>query len=129
MNLDGAVGRRSGPTPPRLLPGAMSFSRLGEWNVTEANSAVPDEHRTEVALIVGGGPGISASCARLFSSGGMRVAVAARNPDKPVLQVLEETRGGDSPPFGQEVLSWGGRGRVEGGAGLQHGAGDVEEAI
>jgi hypothetical protein len=38
-------------------------------------------------------------------------------------------RGGDSPPFGQEVLSWGGRGRVEGGAGLQHGAGDVEEAI
>jgi len=93
MNLDGAVGRRSGPTPPRLLPGAMSFSRLGEWNVTEANSAAPDEHRTEVALIVGGGPGISASCARLFSSRGMRVAVAARNPDKPVLQVLEETRG------------------------------------
>src|SRR6516164_1491330 len=93
MNLDGAVGRRSGPTPPRLLPGAMSFSRLGEWNVTEANSAAPDEHRTEVALIVGGGPGISASCARLFSSRGMRVAVAARNPDKPVVQVLEETRG------------------------------------
>ena len=42
---------------------------------------------------------------------------------------LPEQGGGDSPPFGQEVLSWGGRGRVEGGAGLQHGAGDVEEAI
>ncbi len=42
----------------------------------------------EVALIVGGGPGISASCARLFSREGMQVAVAARNPDKSVLQKL-----------------------------------------
>ena len=37
-----------------------------------------------VTLIVGGGPGISASCARLFAKEGMKVAVAARNPDKPV---------------------------------------------
>ena len=44
--------------------------------------------REEVALIVGGGPGISASCARLFSAEGMKVAVAARTPDKPVLQKL-----------------------------------------
>jgi len=43
----------------------------------------------DVALIVGGGPGISASCARLFAKEGMRVAIAARNPDKPVLQSLE----------------------------------------
>ena len=43
-----------------------------------------------VALIVGGGPGISASCARLFSAEGMKVAVAARNPDKSALKVLEE---------------------------------------
>jgi NAD(P)-dependent dehydrogenase (short-subunit alcohol dehydrogenase family) len=52
-----------------------------------------DTHATvrEVALIVGGGPGISASCARLFSKNGMHVAVAARNPDKPVLQDLEKT--------------------------------------
>jgi NAD(P)-dependent dehydrogenase (short-subunit alcohol dehydrogenase family) len=42
----------------------------------------------EVALIVGGGPGISASCARLFSEVGMRVAIAARNPEKAVLQKL-----------------------------------------
>lgn len=49
--------------------------------------------RTEVALIVGGGPGISASCARLFSNSGMRVAVAARDPDKPVLQALETAHG------------------------------------
>ena len=47
----------------------------------------------DVALIVGGGPGISASCARLFAKQGMRVAVAARTPDKPVLQSLEETHG------------------------------------
>lgn len=47
----------------------------------------------DVALIVGGGPGISASCARLFSKEGMRVAVAARTPDKPVLQALEQKHG------------------------------------
>ena len=43
----------------------------------------------EVALIVGGGPGVSASCARLFAREGMRVAVAARKPDKEVLKKLE----------------------------------------
>lgn len=48
---------------------------------------------TEVALIVGGGPGISASCARLFSREGMQVAVAARTPDKPVLKTLEREHG------------------------------------
>ena len=47
----------------------------------------------EVALIVGGGPGISASCARLFTREGMRVVVAARNPDKPVLQALGRDHG------------------------------------
>ena len=48
---------------------------------------------TQVALIVGGGPGISASCARLFSREGMQVAVAARAPDKPVLKQLEREHG------------------------------------
>ena len=47
----------------------------------------------DVALIVGGGPGISASCARLFARSGMHVGVAARNPDKPVLQNLEKMHG------------------------------------
>jgi NAD(P)-dependent dehydrogenase (short-subunit alcohol dehydrogenase family) len=47
----------------------------------------------DIALIVGGGPGISSSCARLFAKEGMRVAVAARNPDKPVLQALEKAHG------------------------------------
>jgi NAD(P)-dependent dehydrogenase (short-subunit alcohol dehydrogenase family) len=47
----------------------------------------------DVALIVGGGPGISSSCARLFAESGMRVGIAARNPDKPVLQSLEKTHG------------------------------------
>lgn len=46
-----------------------------------------------VALIVGGGPGISASCARLFAARGLRVAVAARDPDKPVMQGLEREFG------------------------------------
>ncbi|MDA0791273.1 MAG: SDR family oxidoreductase [Proteobacteria bacterium] len=47
----------------------------------------------EVALIVGGGPGISASCARLFARQGMKVAVAARNIDKSVLQALAREHG------------------------------------
>jgi NAD(P)-dependent dehydrogenase (short-subunit alcohol dehydrogenase family) len=47
----------------------------------------------EVALIVGGGPGISASCARLFAKSGLRVAVAARDPNKPVLLELEKSHG------------------------------------
>src|SRR5258708_9319034 len=46
--------------------------------------------RQDVALIVGGGPGISSSCARLFAGNGMRVGIAARNPDKSVLQNLEK---------------------------------------
>jgi NAD(P)-dependent dehydrogenase (short-subunit alcohol dehydrogenase family) len=47
----------------------------------------------DVALIVGGGPGISASCSRLFAKSGMRVGIAARNPDKSVLETLEKTHG------------------------------------
>jgi NAD(P)-dependent dehydrogenase (short-subunit alcohol dehydrogenase family) len=47
----------------------------------------------DTALIVGGGPGVSASCARLFAREGMQVAVAARTCDKPVLQDLEERHG------------------------------------
>jgi NAD(P)-dependent dehydrogenase (short-subunit alcohol dehydrogenase family) len=45
----------------------------------------------DVALIVGGGPGISSSCARLFAKSGMRVGIVARNPGKPVLEDLERT--------------------------------------
>ena len=54
--------------------------------------AVP-ETRQDVAIIVGGGPGISASCGRLFIKEGMRVAIAARSPDKPVLKELETSHG------------------------------------
>ena len=54
-------------------------------------TATPLEN--EIALIVGGGPGISASCARLFSRQGMRVAIAARTPDKQVLLDLAEEFG------------------------------------
>ena len=60
-----------------------------------ARSENPDTRPSvqDVALIVGGGPGISASCAKLFAENGMRVSIAARNPDKPVLQRLETTHG------------------------------------
>lgn len=53
----------------------------------------PETPVQDVALIVGGGPGISASCARLFTKEEMRVAVAARDADKPVLQSLEKSHG------------------------------------
>src|SRR5688572_24563772 len=36
----------------------------------------------DIALIVGSGPGLSASLARLFKTEGMRVALAARNVEK-----------------------------------------------
>ncbi len=49
--------------------------------------------KQDLALIVGGGPGVSASCARLFSNEGMQVAIAARNPDKPALKDLAEKYG------------------------------------
>lgn len=53
----------------------------------------PRATAADVALIVGGGPGISASCARLFAASGMTVAVAARDTEKPALLALEEKHG------------------------------------
>jgi NAD(P)-dependent dehydrogenase (short-subunit alcohol dehydrogenase family) len=44
----------------------------------------------KTALIVGVGPGLSASLARLFTRHGLQVALAARNPDK-LQQLAEET--------------------------------------
>jgi len=58
---------------------------------SDQRDAQPAEQ--DVALIVGGGPGISSSCARLFAKNGMRVGIAARNADKPVLLNLEKTHG------------------------------------
>lgn len=61
--------------------------------MTEARASDPEPAASDVALIVGGGPGISASCARLFAANGMSVAVAARDPEKPVLRTLETAHG------------------------------------
>ncbi len=52
-----------------------------------------NETTSDVALIVGGGPGISASCARLLTGEGMKVAIAARRPDKEAMLDLEATCG------------------------------------
>ncbi|HEY0185458.1 MAG TPA: SDR family NAD(P)-dependent oxidoreductase [Rhodopila sp.] len=46
----------------------------------------------KTALIVGVGPGLSASLARLFSRNGLQVAMAARDPDK-LQKLAEETAG------------------------------------
>ena len=61
--------------------------------MTEIDTRDANPSAEDVALIIGGGPGISASCARLFADSGMRVAIAARTPDKPVLLNLEKTHG------------------------------------
>jgi NAD(P)-dependent dehydrogenase (short-subunit alcohol dehydrogenase family) len=58
---------------------------------SDQRDARPSEQ--DVALIVGGGPGISSSCARLFAKNGMRVGIAARTADKPVLLSLEKMHG------------------------------------
>jgi len=61
--------------------------------MTQPDNSEPQPSVQDVALIVGGGPGISSSCARLFAENGMRVGIAARNPDKSVLQTLEKVYG------------------------------------
>jgi NAD(P)-dependent dehydrogenase (short-subunit alcohol dehydrogenase family) len=61
--------------------------------MSEAGKHAIQSSKEDVALIIGGGPGVSSSCARLFAKNGMSVGVAARNPDKPVLQNLEKTDG------------------------------------
>ena len=61
--------------------------------MTRSGAPGGDPVSQDVALIVGGGPGISASCARLFADNGMRVAIAARNPDKSDLLALQASHG------------------------------------
>src|SRR6184192_507783 len=61
--------------------------------MTQSDQGATQASVQDVALIVGGGPGISSSCARLFAKNGMRVGIAARNPEKAVLQTLEKTHG------------------------------------
>ncbi len=51
------------------------------------------ESNKEIALIVGGGGGISASCARAFAADGMQVVMAARTIDKPALTALADEHG------------------------------------
>jgi NAD(P)-dependent dehydrogenase (short-subunit alcohol dehydrogenase family) len=69
----------------------LYYVELGRKSMTA--SATTESSVRDVAIIIGGGPGISASCARLFADNGMRVCVAARNPEKPVLQSLEKSHG------------------------------------
>ena len=61
--------------------------------MTEPGKRDIQPSKEDVALIIGSGPGISSSCARLFAKYGMSVGIAARNPDKLVLQNLEKTHG------------------------------------
>ncbi len=71
----------------------MTQAAAADSQPSSPDVALPDVALPDTALIVGGGPGISASCARLFAQNGMRVAIAARDPDKPVLLALEASHG------------------------------------
>src|SRR5206468_6173071 len=71
----------------------MPQDHIQAHNMTQSEKRETPPSVQDVAIIVGGGPGISSSCARLFAENGMRVGIAARNPDKPVLQNLEKTHG------------------------------------
>src|SRR5467141_477355 len=66
---------------------------MGARNMTQSVQRDTEPSVQDVALIVGGGPGISSSCARLFAKNGMRVGIAVRNADKPVLLNLEKMHG------------------------------------
>ena len=74
---------------------ACTFTPYAVWErgMTEPGTSGIKPSPKDVALIVGGGPGISSSCARLFARNGMLVGVAARTPDKPALENLEKTHG------------------------------------
>jgi NAD(P)-dependent dehydrogenase (short-subunit alcohol dehydrogenase family) len=50
-----------------------------------------DANRSELALIVGAGSGLSASLARACAAGGMKVVLAARHPEK-LADLAKETR-------------------------------------
>jgi NAD(P)-dependent dehydrogenase (short-subunit alcohol dehydrogenase family) len=71
----------------------MPQDHIRARNMTQSDRGETQPSVQGIALIVGGGPGISSSCARLFAENGMRVAVAARNPEKAVLETLEKTHG------------------------------------
>ena len=64
----------------------MAQDHIRASNMTQSDNRATQLSVQDVALIVGGGPGISSSCARLFAESGMRVGVAARNPEKAVLE-------------------------------------------
>src|SRR6516165_4308911 len=66
---------------------------MGARHMTTPAKRDTQSSKGDIALIIGGGPGISSSCARLFVKNGMSVGVAARNPDKPVLENLERIHG------------------------------------
>ena len=68
----------------RRLAALSSALRPGAALSSAEDESLPQE----IAVIVGGGPGISGACARLFAAEGMLVAIAQRTPDKPEIQEI-----------------------------------------
>src|SRR4051794_26182238 len=71
-----AIERRIKPAGPERIEMAEEESRRAQ-HMTQSNKRNTQPSQ-DVALIVGGGPGISASCAKLFAERGMQVGIAAR---------------------------------------------------
>lgn len=84
---------RSPCNGPEPFSSILVTTDTAEWRMTQSETSEIRPFARDIVLIVGGGPGISASCARLFTENGMGVGVAARTPDKEVLLTLEKTHG------------------------------------
>ena len=91
-HLGATVATTTSTKNVELVKASAATKRIRGSNMTQSNRDTQTSVQ-DVALIVGGGPGISSSCARLFAESGMRVGVAARNPEKAVLETLEKTHG------------------------------------
>ncbi len=75
--------------PLQHAPTALSGSGV-ELRSNQAHRSAAPPRQSQVALIVGTGPGLGSALARQFARAGMRVAVAARNAEKlePLIQEL-----------------------------------------
>ena len=60
-----------------VTPTSFPQPHMGARHMTEPGTRDIQPSKEDVALIIGGGPGISSSCARLFAKNGMSVGIAA----------------------------------------------------
>ena len=72
----------------KVLMSSRRLAALSAQLAARPALAADESTLQEIAIIVGGGPGISGACARLFASEGMVVAIAQRSPEKPAIKSI-----------------------------------------